>query len=682
MIPNAQDMVEVSSSIDGEVGQFSVDENSLAKIMSVLTNLYSDPEGAVVREYLTNALDAQIEAQEADPNYTWRPIEVTTPSHFTKEYKVRDFGVGMTVDDLKEIYSKYGKSTKEQSNSVTGMLGLGSKCALTYTGQFTITGYKNGVRTRAVVTKNEDDIPVFMIVDTRATTEPNGVEIAVPVRDRNSFAEKTSKFLRWWKDGQVLVNGREPEKHGYTKVQDSPLTFKAGNKMVTANAEVYLIEREQHSYRYNTPQSYVIMGNVPYAVDAEYVDESLRGAYLGFAAYVPMGAVDFPPSREKLFYNSRSKETVRQVSEGLFESILEEKLKEITDAPDHREAWRRYTSLSHHFSSHPKAQSLKYKGDDFVTRILHNNMELDWDWQGHGQISERTYVNMPSAMSGTLVVTGVTQGTKPTSYFKKKVRHYIEENDIEADDALLVDDDIDSRWLDWVPRVDADTIKAIKLPRGNTVGPRVEATYDWYMLASDGSVASGSDIIVPKSAGKTLAYISPQDIKETYRKHGCQPYELAQRLGEKYIVVVMGKNRFEKFLRTHPGAISVGKAIQNKINEYIAAVTDAEFLVGKLSYGERDFMDKVRPDSLDDPDLAELARTVQNKSFTANYSNAENLHTFSRRASVHTTLPEKKNVSENPCDRYPLLDRVGGRQVNHLVIYVNAVYAAEYAPKP
>lgn len=662
-IPNTATDTQVTSTMTGQRGRFTIHEHAHEKMMGVLTNLYEDPEGAVVREYLTNALDAQREKQADDPTWTWRPVEVTTPSHFNKTYKIRDFGVGMSVEDIEKVYSQYGYSTKEHTNDQTGMLGLGSKCGLTYTGQFTVVGYKNGIKTTALITLNEDEVPEYVILDTAVSNEPSGLEISIPVKDRNTFLEKTQQFLRWWKDGEVLVNGSEPTKHGLKEVKPG----------------VFLIESNGYGYYREAPQSYIIMGNVPYAVDAEYVDAGLRDAGLGFAAYVDMGSVDFPPNRERLRYNTRTKAAVTKVSEGLFDAILTEKLKEITDAPDHRTAWQRKQQLAHHFDRHPKAQNLTYKGLTFPERVQHPHMELDWDWQGHGQIAERQWVNVNGAMQGTLIVTGVTQGTKPTSYFKKKVKHYMETNSIDGADALLVDDDIDNRWFDWLPRIDADTIKAIKLPKNpSQAGPRAEAPYDFYTVDSAGVTTFDSQTTVPCPAGKTLVYISPQDMKETYRKQGCRAEDLAKQLGENYILVVMGKNRFEKWGRTHTG-IPASKAIQQRIDAYIAAATDAEYLVGKLSYGEQEFMKSVNPADLNDPDLAELAKVVQDKTFTANYAKAENLHMFARRASVNTTLPEKKNVKGNPCKRYPLIDRNGGRQMKHMVIYINAVWDAEYA---
>lgn len=665
-IPNASTDTQVTSTMTGQRGRFTIHEHAHEKMMGVLTNLYEDPEGAVIREYLTNALDAQKEAQEKDPTYVWRPVDVSTPSHFNKTYKIRDYGVGMSVEDIENIYSQYGYSTKEHTNGQTGMLGLGSKCGLTYTGQFTVIGHKNGVKTTALITLNEDEIPEYVILDTVASSEPSGVEISIPVKDRNTFAEKTAQFLRWWKDGEVLVNGVEPAKHNFKEVKPG----------------VFLIPATRGGYRYEVPQSFIIMGNVPYAVDSEYVDSSLREAQLGFAAYVPMQAVDFPPNRERLRYNSRTKKVVAKISEGLFEAILKEKLKEISDSPDFRTAWQKKAELSHHFARHPDALALKYNDLHFPDRVALNHMELDWDWQGRGQISERQWLNVAAAMGGLLIVTGVDQSRKPTSYFKKKIKHYAEVNGLATNDrAVLVDGDLDNRWFDWAPRIDAETIKAIKLPKDNVAtGPRAEATYEYYTVDSNGSTTFDTNVSVPVPAGKTLVYISPQDMKETYRRSGTSPEALLKNLGSDYVLVVMGKNRFDKFLRTHK-AITAAKAIQQVVDNFVKKANDVEYLIGLLSYGEKEFVTKVDYTSIKDPELSILAKTIQDKSFTENYAKAEALHQFAFRIGVTTNLPQKKVSGENPARRYPLIDRNGGRQLKHMVIYVNAVWAAEYAPK-
>lgn len=687
MIPAQTDTIKVENNISAEAtGQFTVDEHSLAKIMSVLTNLYTDPEGAVVREYLTNALDSQIEAQENDPSYVWRPIEVTTPSRFSKEYKVRDFGIGMSTADINDIYSKYGKSTKESTNSQTGMLGLGSKCALTYTGQFTITGYKNGIRTRAIISKNEENIPIFQIVDTRATTEPNGVEISVPVRDQNSFAQKTADFLRWWKDGQVIVDGREPIKHGLTLATNETMEFTINGKKVKEKVQVYSQNGSGSGYYRQAPRSYVVMGNVPYAVSTEHIDADLNSAGLGFVAYVPMGSVVFPPSREELTYTLTTKNTLKIISKGLFQKMYDAAIKEITDAIDYETAWINFNALEPHFKNPAISNGVKYEGMNLnIQRVDFEHTMLYWDYQGNGQVTERKFITISDALAptGAVIVTDFDDQTKPTAYFKKKLKHWLTANGKSASYAIMAKDDIDSKLFSRLPRVDVETIKAIKLPKGPSQGPREEVPYDFYYFdtaAQYRNTGSGSEIKVPVKKSETLVYVSPQDYKETYRKSGTDINNIVNRLGSGYIVVVLGKNRFEKFLRTHPKAVPLKEVFKKNLDNLMDSIKDEEAMVSALDSDEREFLKKVDTSKINDKELVALADVVKGNSTKNTYESAKVLWEVARRCSVTLPHPEIKevDVKDNPAKRYPLIEDIGARRLDHLIVYINAVYEQQY----
>lgn len=691
MIPAQTDNIKVENNISASAtGQFTVDENSLAKIMSVLTNLYTDPEGAVVREYLTNALDAQIEAQESDPNYVWRPIEVTTPSRFNKNYIVRDFGIGMSTDEINDIYSKYGKSTKETTNTQTGMLGLGSKCALTYTGQFTITGYKNGVRTRAIISKNDENIPIFQIVDTRATDEPNGVEISVPVRDSNSFHQKTAEFLRWWKDGQVLVDGKEPEKHGFPLTTSEVLEFTVNGVQVKAPVEVYAIDHGGSNYYRSAPQSYVIMGNVPYKVSTEYISRELNECAIGFAAYVPMGSIVFPPSREELTYTNTTKSTLKTISSGLFDKMYEAAVKSVTEAATYADAWRAFYTMPAHFKTPAANRGISYKGENLnVARFEHEHDQISWDYQGRGSVTERKFVDIVNAIGvndhGTVIVTGVDDNVKITAYFKKKLRHWMVANGVSGSHAIIVENDIDSVWLTDIPRITAADVKAIKLPKTPSDGPREEVPYDWHVYDTTApyyNVKSDSDLVVKVGKGKTLVYVSPQDYKETYRKAGTSIQAICKQLGSDYIIVVLGKNRFDKFLRTHPKAKTLAEVLKAKMDGIVGSITDAERLVGTLDSFERSFLSKVDVNLLDDPDLITLASVVKANGTSSKTEEAASLKEFARRCEVALTVPDLAPVGtiDNPVKRYPLVADLGARRLDHLVVYINAVYDQQYKP--
>jgi hypothetical protein len=70
MLADKSDL-QIESTVSGNRVAMTLDETALVHIMSVLTNLYSDPEKAIIREYATNAWDAHIEAG------ILRPIEIT-----------------------------------------------------------------------------------------------------------------------------------------------------------------------------------------------------------------------------------------------------------------------------------------------------------------------------------------------------------------------------------------------------------------------------------------------------------------------------------------------------------------------------------------------------------------------------------------------------------------------------
>ncbi len=48
------------------------------------------------------------------------PIEVWAPDELNPEYRVRDFGIGLTHEEVVNIYANLGVSTKRGRSDVTG----------------------------------------------------------------------------------------------------------------------------------------------------------------------------------------------------------------------------------------------------------------------------------------------------------------------------------------------------------------------------------------------------------------------------------------------------------------------------------------------------------------------------------------------------------------------------------
>jgi DNA topoisomerase VI subunit B len=99
----------------------SLDLDSAQILMQMLSkNLYSDAIGSTIRECASNALDSHRRAGVTKPIIvSFKPNE-----RDNYEFSVEDFGIGLDADDVKNIISKYGKSTKRNSDTELGMMGL------------------------------------------------------------------------------------------------------------------------------------------------------------------------------------------------------------------------------------------------------------------------------------------------------------------------------------------------------------------------------------------------------------------------------------------------------------------------------------------------------------------------------------------------------------------------------
>lgn len=256
-------------------------------IAEMFNNLYSDPILAVEREYATNALDSHIAA--GNPN----PIEITLPTADNLHFTVQDYGLGLSVDDLRNVYAMYGRSLKRGDNSVAGQLGMGCKSGLGYATKFIITAVKGGVKTSAVSTKDERGVGILKILDTMSTNEPNGVQIKIPVGrwDVDSFKHTARDLFQFWDEGTVLIDGEAPETPEWLATS------------LRLDDHTWLVRNDVGLY-----SSYVVMGNVPYPVsDIQIGRESRR-----FVTKVNMGDVDFVPSREAVHHTPHTNTTLSE----------------------------------------------------------------------------------------------------------------------------------------------------------------------------------------------------------------------------------------------------------------------------------------------------------------------------------------------------------------------------------
>lgn len=122
MILEKQANAQVVSEGDSQESiEMSLDLDSSQFLMQVLSkNLYSDPVGSLIRETVANSLDSTKRAKIDKPII----VSLKLDGGFNYEFSVEDFGIGLDDIDVKNIISKYGRSTKRDTNEELGIFGL------------------------------------------------------------------------------------------------------------------------------------------------------------------------------------------------------------------------------------------------------------------------------------------------------------------------------------------------------------------------------------------------------------------------------------------------------------------------------------------------------------------------------------------------------------------------------
>jgi hypothetical protein len=185
----------------------SLDLDSAQVLMQMLSkNLYSDAIGSTIRECASNALDSHRRAGIDKPII----VSLNRNNHDNYEFSVEDFGIGLDADDVVNIISKYGKSTKRNSNTELGMMGLGFKAPLAYTSTFYFTARKNGMERKYMMYEGEEVNSIDLLHET-PTDQPNGVKVTIPVDyyDRHDFVRKTKEQLAYFENVYFNVMDNE-----------------------------------------------------------------------------------------------------------------------------------------------------------------------------------------------------------------------------------------------------------------------------------------------------------------------------------------------------------------------------------------------------------------------------------------------------------------------------------------
>lgn len=341
---------------DEEPTSFSI-ATSREAFLTLSSRLYPDKIKAVIRELTTNAVDSHVMAGKKDT-----PVLIHLPNALEPHFSVKDFGLGLSHQDVKTLYTTYFDSNKRDSDETTGCLGLGSKSPLAYVDNFLVSSRFDGVHSFYNCFVSKKGLPNIVRMGEKPTDECNGMEITVAVKESDmvEFKQKTQDVYRWFSYPLEVVG------EGRFKVKPEDY--------LTQTADFAVCKK-------NRGNSYVVMGNVAYKIDVSKLlwsdFDSISRNVLGWGVdfFVPIGSVRFTADREQLEYIPQTIETIRVRVQAAIDSIKAEVQKQLEMQPNIWEARKFLYNVHQNVLGQVALKGIFYKGE--VCRYVINQDDFE-----------------------------------------------------------------------------------------------------------------------------------------------------------------------------------------------------------------------------------------------------------------------------------------------------------------
>jgi len=386
-----------------EVRKFTI-QNSVKMFRITVSGLYADKVKAVLREYLANAYDAQLQAGNPE-----KPFDLHLPTQWEPWFSVRDYGCSMDHEGVMNNFASIGWSSKDGSSKEVskdlasrqvGKFGLGCKVGFAYSDTFAVIAIRNGEKRTYNAYIDEDGAPLIAHAFTEATDEPNGIEITVPVNvaDIDNFKRAATDVLRGF-DVQPKLTGA---------------------KVVTGTDEVVLSGTGWKLFATKSSFSAAFkaqarQGTVIYPIDEAAIPGLTHFQRLILQEQIlinfEVGEIDITPSRESLSYDPQTIENIKKRI-----STIEAEMRSSIDAKiaDQPNVWTARIALSklegtlsvRYNLRDSLLKNVKYRGQILESRttINHNGVTYFYATPGSGNLLKRSSLKQQVAVLQRLCV--------------------------------------------------------------------------------------------------------------------------------------------------------------------------------------------------------------------------------------------------------------------------------------
>ena len=360
---NYAEVTRSSSSL--ETNQASIEMTPMMfKLLS--SGLYQFKERAVIRELSCNGLDGH--EMNGNPE---KPLDIHLPTRFEPYFEVRDYGIGMTHEEIMNLYLCYGASTKRDNNYTIGGFGVGSKSFFSIAQSATVTSWKDGIKRQYTIYMEEGMPQVTKLMETESD-EPTGisVRVAVPMQMGANFFHEACYVYSFF-DVKPNVN--------------MELDYFHDNYDLVVEGEGYKAYTHSRMSKSIEPDVKVVMGQVAYDLDIdtifkdrselwELIDESLFKEFSLVELHLPIGTVEVAASRETLSMEESTHGYIVNIFKDFASSVVKDIQKNVDKCDSYMAVASLRQELLHSYKNttvYYLDKHLTYKGKTLAEWITH-----------------------------------------------------------------------------------------------------------------------------------------------------------------------------------------------------------------------------------------------------------------------------------------------------------------------
>ena len=258
--------IDIEKEALGDVGlnQMGLNVNSLT-FKTLIDGIYNNKLGAVIREISSNARDAHIKSENTDP---FEIILDTNNSNLVTKMTIKDYGNGLTKEEMIKYLCTLNSSSKRDSNDFIGFLGIGSKSPFSLVNNYNFTSYKDNNKIVLNFFRANNETPHYDIVTEPSDVTVNSVECniifynqTIPVQD--TLSEIYKQLILFDIQPRIIVNNIEENK---TEIYEPENFF----SKVTETEHYFKLSRDDSPYyedlhrKYTSCNLLISLGNVIY----------------------------------------------------------------------------------------------------------------------------------------------------------------------------------------------------------------------------------------------------------------------------------------------------------------------------------------------------------------------------------------------------------------------------------